>query len=55
MAIGRVESAQHAIARGPRGRVLVALHAARAEARGLEMIHEPKYPRFFRARFRPRA
>jgi tyrosine phenol-lyase len=34
---------------------VVALHASRADARGLEMIHEPKYLRFFRARFRPRA
>ena len=34
---------------------VIELYAARAEARGLEMVHEPKYLRFFRARFRPRA
>jgi tyrosine phenol-lyase len=34
---------------------VIDLHAVRAEARGLEMIHEPKYLRFFRARFRPRS
>jgi tyrosine phenol-lyase len=33
----------------------IELHAARAEARGLEMVHEPKYLRLLRARFRPRA
>lgn len=34
---------------------VIELYAARAEARGLEMVHEPRYLRFFRARFRPRA
>ena len=31
-----------------------ACYDARADARGLEMVYEPKYLRFFQARFRPR-
>ncbi|MFO0548387.1 MAG: tyrosine phenol-lyase [Polyangiaceae bacterium] len=34
---------------------VTAVYEDRASARGLEMVHEPKYLRFFRARFRPRA
>ncbi len=30
-----------------------ACYDARAEARGLEMVYEPRYLRFFQARFRP--
>ena len=32
---------------------VAAVYEARESIRGLRMIHEPKYPQFFQARFEP--
>ena len=32
---------------------VAAVHDERAKARGLKMVYEPKYLRFFQARFEP--